>query len=672
MSLLKSLLMSQGHATGAVQAPDMVYRKSHDLVGSTSLELEGLIKSASNPIWSTADYAWSVKTAGNERVLRDPDTGAPVLYDGKYWMAYTPLIGGVTDGIGLATSVDLVNWSDEAGNPIIKHDDGDVEAWEAGSVSSSDFLYMGNEAGHSYDFWIFYRGYNAGFTETKIGIIKSNDMATWVRDLAHNPVVDWVPGFVGDCTGVEDFTAQKTSAGNWMALYEADQFGVGAHDAAIGAASCSETLPHTGWADEGQVCSGTFGAVAITNPVVIRVEIGATTYYYGFYEWISAVGPPTKAHTHGMYCTEANIFTLDAWTQLTDPQIRAESGWEDLIVIPSGLVRFEDRLYLFYGADTQDSKETGLAISPIGVADYQIKIVVNYGAGADSGEDVYLDSKCEADFGDIRFSQEGTELDYWIQKKVDSDYAIFWVEVLGILPSPNTATIYIYYGKEGETTSESGANTWIEYEDWEGYAVDAVLPLGLFEALDIGEVCKIDDNRAYKGTKSLYCDDDSAVNRNQMVWNYADKIAGGYRFFSAVYQETDYASVAPQLNFIYKADPPGNAVISLKVEGDGDIMDYYTGGWHDTGADLTEGAWHVFEICARLNVATWDFRFDGVWYLNRAVRESLVRFIYSQIMLAGVSDQFRGNLGVCLIGKYVDPEPTHDAWGAEEPILWPF
>ena len=88
---------------------------------------------------------------------------------------------------------------------------------------------------------------------------------------------------------------------------------------------------------------------------------------------------------------------------------------------------------------------------------YPIKIVVHYGSGTDSGENVYLNSHCRADFGDIRFTASDGEtlLDYWIEEKVDSDYAVFWVEIADNLSS-SSVTIYIYYGKSDATTTSDG------------------------------------------------------------------------------------------------------------------------------------------------------------------------------------------------------------------------
>jgi len=97
------------------------------------------------------------------------------------------------------------------------------------------------------------------------------------------------------------------------------------------------------------------------------------------------------------------------------------------------------------------------------VGDYQVKIVVHYGSGDDSGEDVYLNGKCRTDFGDIRFTADDgvTELPYWIEEKVDGDYAVFWVKIPYIPASPNSTIIYLYYGNPEATTTSSFSDTMI-------------------------------------------------------------------------------------------------------------------------------------------------------------------------------------------------------------------
>jgi hypothetical protein len=101
---------------------------------------------------------------------------------------------------------------------------------------------------------------------------------------------------------------------------------------------------------------------------------------------------------------------------------------------------------------------------------YPVRITVYYGSGTDSGENVYLNGKCRTDFGDVRFtaSDGSTLLDYWMETYTASSNAIFWVEVSSIPASPNTATIYIYYGNPSATTTSNPDATLTKYGGFEG------------------------------------------------------------------------------------------------------------------------------------------------------------------------------------------------------------
>jgi len=119
------------------------------------------------------------------------------------------------------------------------------------------------------------------------------------------------------------------------------------------------------------------------------------------------------------------------------------------------------------------------------LTNYQVGVKVYYGAGADGTEviggvtfgKVYCNSKCKTDFSDIRFTNwDGTTLlDYWLQEKIDSDYAIFWVEVDSIPASPSTVDIYVYYGNASATyvdAQQHGKDTFIAFDDFPGVALD--------------------------------------------------------------------------------------------------------------------------------------------------------------------------------------------------------
>jgi len=100
--------------------------------------------------------------------------------------------------------------------------------------------------------------------------------------------------------------------------------------------------------------------------------------------------------------------------------------------------------------------------------DYQVRVVAHFGAGADGGEDVYLDSKGKTDFGDLRFTDNTgvTPLSYWIEKKIDSDYAIVWVKISDDL-SVYDKRIYVYYGNAGAASAADGDGTFIFFDDFE-------------------------------------------------------------------------------------------------------------------------------------------------------------------------------------------------------------
>ena len=99
---------------------------------------------------------------------------------------------------------------------------------------------------------------------------------------------------------------------------------------------------------------------------------------------------------------------------------------------------------------------------------YQKRIVVHFGAGVDSDENVYLNGKCLANFGDIRFANNSGAflLDYWMENKVDGDYAIFWVKVIDDLTTYNSK-IYVYYGKVGAVSVANGDSTFQFFDDFE-------------------------------------------------------------------------------------------------------------------------------------------------------------------------------------------------------------
>lgn len=79
---------------------------------------------------------------------------------------------------------------------------------------------------------------------------------------------------------------------------------------------------------------------------------------------------------------------------------------------------------------------------------------------------VSYDADMKADFGDVHFTKldNTTELDYWMEQKVNSDWAWFWVELPADIEG--TPNFNMLYGDASSTTLSNGANTFEWFDDF--------------------------------------------------------------------------------------------------------------------------------------------------------------------------------------------------------------
>lgn len=100
--------------------------------------------------------------------------------------------------------------------------------------------------------------------------------------------------------------------------------------------------------------------------------------------------------------------------------------------------------------------------------DYQMKIITHFGKGIDWGSEVFLNSKCQKTFDDVRFTDDDglTLLDYWFETKTDGDKAVFWVKVNDNLNV--NQTIFIYYGNKTVTSASNIEKTFPFADDFSG------------------------------------------------------------------------------------------------------------------------------------------------------------------------------------------------------------
>jgi hypothetical protein len=101
---------------------------------------------------------------------------------------------------------------------------------------------------------------------------------------------------------------------------------------------------------------------------------------------------------------------------------------------------------------------------------YPIFLNVYNSTAASTGTTCYIGTDTgrggTINFADVRFTDDdgSTQLDYWMDSPT-STYATFWIEVKDSLET--NQVIYVYYGKASDTTTSSGDNTFIFFDDFE-------------------------------------------------------------------------------------------------------------------------------------------------------------------------------------------------------------
>ncbi|TXT55664.1 MAG: hypothetical protein BAJATHORv1_30044 [Candidatus Thorarchaeota archaeon] len=98
---------------------------------------------------------------------------------------------------------------------------------------------------------------------------------------------------------------------------------------------------------------------------------------------------------------------------------------------------------------------------------YQVRFTIHFGSGSDICWDIYLDSQCNSDFSDIRFTDDDgvTLLNYWMEEMTIGNNAIVWVEIADNLDVDQT--IYLYYGNTAAESISNGTATFIAFDDFE-------------------------------------------------------------------------------------------------------------------------------------------------------------------------------------------------------------
>ena len=298
------------------------------------------------------------------------------------------------------------------------------------------------------------------------------------------------------------------------------------------------------------------------------------------------------------------------------------------------------------------------------VTNYQIKIVVHYGSGTDSGQNVYLNGKCRSDFGDVRFTDsDGTTLlSYWIEELVSSNYAIFWVKVPSIPAYPSTKTIYIYYGKSSATSISNGDATFSLFENFDDLP-NGSDPSGWTDYNSKWEV----ENGVYRS---------SVYSGAASDWNKC-AVSTGFRVTNhAVHLKVKRNAEGTIPNFYIFVRSSGldgdlsNSVsgYAITLHGGNDelqIRKYSSGSWSLLNKVAQTYGLVLYKVVVKVYSST-------IRAICDSVSVSASDSTFSSGYLAFTKHNLDCWIDDLFVRKYVDPEPSITAWGSEESaaIAW--
>ncbi|NTW31414.1 MAG: DUF2341 domain-containing protein [Bacteroidetes bacterium] len=299
-------------------------------------------------------------------------------------------------------------------------------------------------------------------------------------------------------------------------------------------------------------------------------------------------------------------------------------------------------------------KSLSLSRSSGAVTNYQMKVTVYRSAGTDNASSVYVGTKCQSDYDDIRFVRyDGTTLlDYWIESS-DASSATVWVEFNSI--GTSATTFYMYYGNVSATAVSNGANTFITFDDFErGANGDEVG--GAWTELAGSMIISTD--HAYGNTRCM-----KLVGGAMVIPQISVTASNNQAIRFRVWKED-----ASEINFYH-----GNGVkrVQTYISAD-DNLRYETddAGTVITGATLTVDSWQLLEFrdFTYGGAYTFDWIKNDISILNNgnmSTNSSAQNLAWLYNALSAGNDTYIDNF---IVRNWVATEPTWGSWGSEETI----
>ena len=275
--------------------------------------------------------------------------------------------------------------------------------------------------------------------------------------------------------------------------------------------------------------------------------------------------------------------------------------------------------------------------------------------------------KCRTDFGDIRFTDCGgvTELSYWIEEKVDGDYAVFWVKVPFIPASPETTTIYIYYGNPDATSISNGDATFIFFDHFEGTSLDTTkwrTDITGSGTISVSDSCVWFTTGTTNRSRTHIVSVISFNLINFLIEARFMALQQGTHFDDRIFQEHYFGPGSNGLHISHRGAP-----------GDERVNVYISGTWQTEQiiySDPPLNVWLRHRTIVYGSYSKLMLLNDALNVLGSKTYSGFAPTITGLGPIGAVNlgstSNLRSKLDWYFVRNFVDPEPSHGAWGTEE------
>ena len=299
----------------------------------------------------------------------------------------------------------------------------------------------------------------------------------------------------------------------------------------------------------------------------------------------------------------------------------------------------------WYDTDYLYRKQHNITYTSAGSqTNYQIQIYIYNITGTDSGNKVYLGSKVQDSFNDIRFtdSDKITPLSYWTEQVYNTNASV-WVKIPSI-PASGNATIYLYYGYSNAINASSGKNTFIMFDDFTGSSLNSTI-------WNSGGTVTVSNNTVILSSSGAYI---------QTKTSYT------YKAYKANVKLYNIPSQNQYQGWISSVVGGGGTEIIYATLNAAPYMDYQTsvsGSYTQvfSGSTYFYGNYQKYEVL-------WSSG-RAIFKVNDSQVSSITTNIPSVSRPLSFVDYATANLyltGWVFIRNYVYPEPANGAWGLEE------